>query len=102
MGVEDSQPPGTDPGPGAAAPRRPRRKSRPEAVEPGTTTTPGLSTGAKIFVGAFIAVLYAVGMILRGDIAPGIVGGILAGVLAFLVLREIEQRRERRERGQRR
>jgi hypothetical protein len=59
----------------------------------------GLSTRAKVAVGVFIAVLYSVGMSLRGEVAPGIVGGILAGVLAFLVLREIEQRRERRERS---
>jgi hypothetical protein len=86
--------------------RPPRRKSRPGEGRPAAAetrpTTPGLSTGAKIFVGAFVAVLYAVGMIMRGDIAPGIVGGILAGVLTFLVLREIELRRERRERGLRR
>jgi hypothetical protein len=79
--------------------RPPRRKPRPGAAAAPPHTTPGLSTGAKIVVGAFIAVLYAVGMSLRGDVAPGIVGGILAGVLAFLVLREIEQRRERRERS---
>ena len=53
----------------------------------------GMSTRAKIGVGAFIAVLYAVGMSLRGDVLPGVVGGVLAGVLCFLVLREIEQRR---------
>jgi hypothetical protein len=119
VGIGDSQPPGTEPRPEAAEPRpeaaeprpqaaerRPRRKSRPgegrSAAAAPQHTTPGLSTGAKIFVGALIAVLYAVGMIMRGEIAPGIVGGILAGVLAFLVLREIELRRERRERGQRR
>ena len=48
--------------------------------------------------GAFIGILFALGSIARGDIAPGIVGGILAGVLCFLVLREIEQRRDRRDR----
>jgi hypothetical protein len=57
---------------------------------------PGLSTRAKVGAGAFIAVLYAIGMSLRGNVFPGIVGGILAGVLCFLVLREIEQRRDRR------
>jgi hypothetical protein len=59
---------------------------------------PGLSTRAKVGAGAFIAVLYAVGMSLRGDVFPAIVGGILAGILCFLVLREIEQRRDRRGR----
>ena len=58
----------------------------------------GLSTGAKVAAGAFIAVLYAVGMSLHGDVLPGVVGGVLAGILCFLVLREIEQRRDRRGR----
>ena len=57
---------------------------------------PGLSTGAKIAASAFVAILYAVGMALRGDVLPGAVGGLLAGVLCFLVLREIEDRRRRR------
>jgi hypothetical protein len=56
----------------------------------------GLSTRAKVAVGAFIAVLYAIGMALRGNVVPGVVGGVLAGILCFLVLREIEQRRDRR------
>jgi hypothetical protein len=42
--------------------------------------------------GAVIAVLFAAGSIARGDVAPGIVGGILAGVLCFLVLRQISER----------
>jgi hypothetical protein len=59
---------------------------------------PGLSTRAKVGAGAFVAVLYAVGMSIQGDVFPGIVGGILAGILCVLVLREIEQRRDRRGR----
>jgi hypothetical protein len=58
----------------------------------------GLSTRAKIVAGAFIGVLYAIGMSLRGSVFPGIVGGILAGILCYLVLREVEQRRDRRGR----
>ena len=59
---------------------------------------PGLSTRAKVTAGAVIAVLYSIGMSLRGNVFPGIVGGILAGILCYLVLREIEQRRDRRRR----
>jgi hypothetical protein len=58
----------------------------------------GLSTRSKIIAGAVIAVLYSVGMVIRGNVLPGIVGGILAGILCFLVLREIEQRRAQRAR----
>jgi len=59
---------------------------------------PGLSTRAKVAAGVVIAVLYSIGMSLRGNVFPGIVGGILAGILCFLVLREVEQRREKRGR----
>ncbi|MGH2968871.1 MAG: hypothetical protein ACRDK0_07385 [Solirubrobacteraceae bacterium] len=45
---------------------------------------------------AVVGVLYAVGMIARGDIAPGIVGGVLAAILCFLVLREVGERQRRR------
>jgi uncharacterized membrane protein len=56
----------------------------------------GLSTRAKIIAGAFVGVLYAVGMS-AGDVLPGVVGGVLAAILVFLVLREYErQRRDRR------
>ena len=65
---------------------------------PRQSESPGLSTRAKVFAGVFIGVLYAIGMSIRGDVFPAVVGGILAGILCFLVLREIEQRRERRGR----
>ena len=54
---------------------------------------PGLSQRAKIVAGACIAVLYAGGMGFRGDWLPGIVGGILAGVVLVMVLTRIERRR---------
>ena len=46
--------------------------------------------------GAFIGILFAIGSIARGDVAPGIVGGVLAGVLCYLVLRNISERQWRR------
>ena len=53
--------------------------------------------------GAVVGVLYAIGMIARGEIAPGLVGGVLAAVLMFLVLRQTgNRRRERIERWERR
>ena len=66
------------------------------APESSDEPRPGLSTRAKIGAGAFVGALYAIGMSLRGDVLPGVVGGVLAGVLCFLVLREIEMRRDRR------
>jgi hypothetical protein len=45
---------------------------------------------------AFIGVLYAVGMIGRGEILPGLVGGILCSILAYLVFTEVGNRQRRR------
>jgi hypothetical protein len=57
-----------------------------------------LSDRAKAFIGALIGVLYAVGMGLRGDLLPAVIGGVLAAVLCFLVLREVERQRAARRR----
>jgi hypothetical protein len=46
--------------------------------------------------GAFIGILFAIGSIARGDVAPGLVGGLLAGMLCYLVLREISVRQKQR------
>ena len=70
---------GIDPAPGE--PRKP-----PEALAPRILG----------FLGALVAVLYAVGMIVRGDTVPGLVGGALAGVLTFMVLRRAQEQREAR------
>ena len=56
----------------------------------------GLSLRAKIGVGVFIGVLYAVGMSVRGEVLPGVVGGVLAAILCVLVLREYERQRRGR------
>jgi hypothetical protein len=55
-----------------------------------------VGVGARIAVAAFVGVLYAVGMVIRGDELPGLVGGALAGVLCYLVLRRVEERRRQR------
>jgi hypothetical protein len=70
------------------APRPAPPSSRDEAPR-------GLSMGAKVVAGAFVAALYAGGMGFRGDWLPGIVGGILAGIVLVMVLNRIEQRRRR-------
>ena len=54
-----------------------------------------MSTRAKIGAGAMIAILYAAGFIARGHVAAGIVGGVLAGLVAFLALREYERQKRR-------
>ena len=46
--------------------------------------------------GAFIGLLYAIGMVGRGEVVAGIVGGVLAAILLFLVLREVANRQRRR------
>jgi hypothetical protein len=91
VGVEEPPPP--------ARPRKRRRPEPPRDREPAREPLRGLSTPAKVFASAFVAVLYAVGMTLNGDLLPGLVGGALAGVVCFLVLREIEQQRRDRRGG---
>jgi hypothetical protein len=57
---------------------------------------------------AIVAVLFgaafAISGILRGDVAPGLVGGALGAVLVFLVLRRVQEHNEatRRRRERRR
>jgi hypothetical protein len=55
-----------------------------------------VSLRAMIGVGVLLGALYAVGMAIRGDVVPGLVGGVLAGVLCVLVLRQVEARRRNR------
>jgi hypothetical protein len=56
-------------------------------------------------VGAFFAVAFALSNVARGDVAPGIVGGALGGVLVYMVLLRVQQYhaelRRRREHRQR-
>ena len=53
-------------------------------------------------VSVLVGVAFAVGYILRGHVLPGIVGGVLAAILLFLVLtrfqEQVAQRRRERER----
>jgi hypothetical protein len=57
-----------------------------------------LSTRSIWILGAVIGGFYAIGAIARGAVAAGLVGGVLATVLCFLVLREVRERRRRLER----
>jgi hypothetical protein len=57
-----------------------------------------------VIVGAFFGVAFAISGIVRGNAAPAVVGGILGGVLVYLVLlrvtehhADLKRRRERRE-----
>jgi hypothetical protein len=60
-----------------------------------------VSDRSKIVFGVVIAVVFAGGMAARGEVLPGVVGGILAGVLCFVVLRDVERQRAARQRGER-
>ncbi len=81
---------GVEPGPGAERPR------------PGEERPAGrgeLSVRSMWIVAVAVGALYAFGAIVRGDVAAGLVGGALAAILCFLVLRSLfEQRRRRRRR----
>ena len=49
-----------------------------------------------VILAVFIGVLYAVGAIARREVAAGVVGGVLAAVLAYLVFTEVGNRQRRR------
>jgi hypothetical protein len=49
-----------------------------------------------VIFGAIVGLLYGVPMVARGDVAPGIVGGILAAILTFLVFRRVGERQRQR------
>ena len=68
---------------------------------------PAVTRTQMILVGAFFGAAFALSNVLRGDVAPGLVGGALAAVLVYLVLQRVhdhneavKRRRERRERGE--
>jgi hypothetical protein len=61
----------------------------------------GVSDRSKVLLGLVIGVLFAGGMAFQGEVLPGIVGGVLAALLCFLVLRDVERQREARRREQR-
>ena len=118
MGVEGERPAGREPE--ETEPPAPERAPAAEGGPPQDAAPPALETApaadhrsalrrridapppepmsrrnVAIFA-AFIGILYAVGMIGRGEIAAGLVGGALAGVLAFLVFTEVGNRQRRR------
>jgi hypothetical protein len=67
----------------------PRRRPLPD---------PYFSRRERVAVGVFVCVLYVVGFSLRGYVLPGLVGGLVAGTFAYVLLREIDDRRRRRMR----
>jgi hypothetical protein len=57
-----------------------------------------------VIVGGFFGAAFAISGILRGDVAPGLVGGALGAVLVYLVLQRVSEhnaavRRRRERRG---
>jgi hypothetical protein len=65
----------------------------------GRRTVGLLSRSQVIIVAVFVGGLYAAGSIARDDVVPGIVGGILAAVLMYLVILRFQDRRRAREQG---
>jgi hypothetical protein len=57
-----------------------------------------LGVRGRIIVGIAFFLLYAVSFSLRGEPLPGIIGGILGGIVVYLVFKEVENRSRRRQR----
>jgi hypothetical protein len=91
-GDERTRPDAADPGPAAGSPP----SSRPAGDASRGVAGDLLGRRGRVIAGLVVFVLYTISFILRGSVLPGLVGGALAGVLAFLLLREAEDRRRRR------
>ena len=91
---------------GAAPPREPARVERvsrkrrsppPERVLREQRPIPEPMSRRNVVIFAlFVGVLYAIGMVGRGEVVPGLVGGVLCSVLAYLVFTEVGNRQRRR------
>ena len=55
-----------------------------------------LRTRGRVIAGTVFFVLYALTFGVRGHVAAGLIGGVLGGLLFFLLLREAEHRRRKR------
>jgi hypothetical protein len=85
---------GPRPEPSARTGEPPRAAERPaRAGRPMPQPMPRLHVA---ILSGFVGLFYAVGMVARGAVAPGIVGGVLAAILCFLVMREVGRRQQRR------
>ena len=98
MTPDGPPPPGEEAG---TAP--PRDRSRPERLPRSQRPIPEpMSRRHVVIFAVFVGVLYAVGMAGRGEVLPGLVGGALAAVLAYLVFTEVGNRQRRRIAAQKR
>jgi hypothetical protein len=57
-----------------------------------------LGMRGRVIAGVVFGALYAVSFSLRGQVLPGLVGGVLGGFLVYLVFKEVDARRRRRRR----
>ena len=99
MTPDGPPPPGDEAGAAPARERvsRKRRSPPPERVPREQRPIPEpMSRRNVVIFAVFIGVLYAVGMLGRGEVAPGLVGGVLCSVLAYLVFTEVGNRQRRR------
>ena len=92
MGVEGGAPPPREP-------PEPLDRPPPGEDRPADGDGPALlGLRARVIVGIFFFALYAGSFAARGKVVAGLVGGVLGGVLMFLILKEADERRKRRHR----
>jgi len=56
---------------------------------------PGVNGTSRVVIAVLFGVAFAISSILRGDVAPGLVGGALAAVLVWLVIGRVQEYNER-------
>ena len=109
MTPDGPPPPGDEAGaaperePTPARVSRKRRSPPPERVPRDQRPIPEpMSRRNVVIFAVFIGALYAIGMVGRGEVAAGLVGGGLCSVLAYLVFTEVGNRQRRRIAAQQR
>ena len=58
-----------------------------------------MSRRASALLATVVGAAYAVAMVVRGDLLPGLVGGLLAGILVVLLGRRVEAHNAMRRRA---
>jgi L-lactate permease len=59
---------------------------------------PPVTRTSMAIVAAFFGVAFAISGIVRGDAAPGVVGGALGALVVYLVLQRVQEQHEARRR----
>jgi hypothetical protein len=85
-------------GPAGEDEPRPQERGAPPPARGDDGRPDRLGPRGRAIAGFAFFVLYAISFSLRGLVLPGLVGGVLGGILVYLVFKQMEERSRRRRR----